>query len=165
MAPSKKSLIERLRQLSDDGNDYRLTKVRIKRGHLSAVPAGHVSEGILRTVDYSGMVDIVVGPYPFIGSSKTSAVKKLIPRGAGRWEIETATSVYTLERLELGELPYWGCMDCWTKEGGVFPEGHVCTVHIDVCEMCGHRTTLIPHVDFDWPNNSKRDRKAKVSRD
>lgn len=46
---------------------------------------------------------------------------------------------------------YWMCWDCADKMGGVFPEGHCCTVCIDTCEYCNtENITVIPYVDFNW---------------
>lgn len=48
---------------------------------------------------------------------------------------------------------YWICDECATSKGGVWPEGHVCTVQTGTCEYCDAKeVTLIPYVDYDWAN-------------
>lgn len=62
---------------------------------------------------------------------------------------------------------YWICVECANKMGGVFPEGHICTVVIDAkCEYCGlNKTIVIPWVDYNWPEDLDTNRIAKISRD
>lgn len=62
---------------------------------------------------------------------------------------------------------YWLCSTCATENGGVFPDGHVCTVISGKCSVCnsGVETTLIPWVDFDWPKSREEDAVAKIARD
>jgi len=48
---------------------------------------------------------------------------------------------------------YWLCMECATKNGGKWPEGHACTVSVGTCPYCAEENvTIIPYVDFDWPD-------------
>lgn len=48
-------------------------------------------------------------------------------------------------------LHYWMCDECARKMGGVFPDGHVCTITMGTCEYCeDENTPLIPWVDYDW---------------
>ena len=61
---------------------------------------------------------------------------------------------------------YWLCWACADIRGGVFPEGHVCTVKQGTCPYCKtEETTLIPWVDFDFPKDKKKDAVAKGNRD
>lgn len=60
---------------------------------------------------------------------------------------------------------YWACARCWEARGGVFPEGHTCTMTHGECPYCKLPATLIPWVDFNWPKDKSNDRKAKVLRD
>lgn len=47
---------------------------------------------------------------------------------------------------------YWLCIDCAKEKGGIFPEGHVCTVMKGECPYCKKDKTIVPWVDFDWPD-------------
>ena len=50
---------------------------------------------------------------------------------------------------------YWLCNECAEKNGGKFPEDHVCTVIKGSCPICNtENITLIPWLDFDWPRVS-----------
>lgn len=61
---------------------------------------------------------------------------------------------------------YWLCSECARDKGGVFPEGHACTVMSGKCPYCDkENVTLIPWVDFDFPKDKKLDKKAKGNRD
>lgn len=61
---------------------------------------------------------------------------------------------------------YFMCFECADKMGGIFPEGHVCTVTEGECPYCHDKNvTLVPWVDFNWPKDKKKDKTAKVSRD
>ena len=61
---------------------------------------------------------------------------------------------------------YYMCGECAVKMGGVFPEGHCCTVTIDTCPYCKtENVTCIPYVDFDWPKDKKLNKHAKANRD
>jgi hypothetical protein len=61
---------------------------------------------------------------------------------------------------------YYACFECNSKAGGKFPKGHICTMSEGKCEVCGKEdTTLIPWVDFNWPNDTNNDLIAKRNRD
>lgn len=61
---------------------------------------------------------------------------------------------------------YYMCSECATSKGGVFPEGHVCTVMSGTCEYCNKvDVTLIPWVDFNWPLNTSLNAAANSNRD
>ena len=60
---------------------------------------------------------------------------------------------------------YWCCSECATKAGGVYPEGHVCTMTSGPCGLCNTDTTLIPWVDFNWPKSRDDDFAARIRRD
>lgn len=48
---------------------------------------------------------------------------------------------------------YWLCEPCANKFGGKFPERHIFTVTVGECKHCHEKdVTLIPWVDFNWPN-------------
>lgn len=70
------------------------------------------------------------------------------------------------EKLKVKFPHYWMCSPCAKKMGGVFPNGHVCTVMEGVCKYCNEaRVTLVPWVDFNWPKDNTHDSVAKVTRD
>lgn len=61
---------------------------------------------------------------------------------------------------------YYMCSDCAKDKGGVFPEGHVCTVMRGECPYCKTQDViLIPWVDFNWPMDYDKDKAAKGNRD
>ena len=61
---------------------------------------------------------------------------------------------------------YFACENCNKEAGGVFPKGHICTVSLGDCELCGAKNvTLIPWVDFNFPKNKQVDSVAKKVRD
>lgn len=61
---------------------------------------------------------------------------------------------------------YYMCIDCAKDKGGVFPEGHVCTVTKGECPYCkAQDVVLIPWVDFNWPMDYDKDKIAKGNRD
>jgi hypothetical protein len=48
---------------------------------------------------------------------------------------------------------YWLCSECADAKGGKWPEGHVATVTHGECPYCKTPdVTIIPYVDFDWPD-------------
>lgn len=48
---------------------------------------------------------------------------------------------------------YWTCNECAEKAGGKFPKDHVCTACLGDCPICHTKNvTLIPWVDFNWPD-------------
>jgi hypothetical protein len=51
-----------------------------------------------------------------------------------------------------------------TDAGGIFPEGHVCTVCYGECKICGEKGTIIPWVDYNW-KDKKDNLTAHVCRD
>ena len=54
------------------------------------------------------------------------------------------------------KLPhYFICMECATEKGGVIPPDSCNTVHEDQCPYCGKTATLVPIVDFNWPDKTK----------
>ncbi len=59
---------------------------------------------------------------------------------------------------------YWACSECMRKAGGVYPEGHVCTMIKSKCGVCGKEGIMAPWVDYDWPDK-KDDLTAKLTRD
>lgn len=69
----------------------------------------------------------------------------------------------TMDRLFDGAdhnyYPAWVCSSCGAKYGRGAPAGHVCTVHIGVCGICGKERAVTEPRDFgglvkDW-NNAK----------
>lgn len=64
---------------------------------------------------------------------------------------------------------YWICAVCALDRGGVFPDGHVCTVVRDKCKYCKGKKQLsnvvIPWVDFDWPKDKILTKIARSGRD
>ena len=60
----------------------------------------------------------------------------------------------TIERVEkeLGlDVGAYICRECAERRGGVWPEGHVATMHREVCPYCGERRGLACIGDWDWP--------------
>jgi DNA-directed RNA polymerase subunit RPC12/RpoP len=51
---------------------------------------------------------------------------------------------------------YWICVECATKFGGVWPEGHVATMILDKCKYCDSKIkeALAPWVDYNWSSKS-----------
>jgi len=67
-------------------------------------------------------------------------------------------------KLEIIKKHYWACDKCNTNAGGVFPEGHVCTMTEGECKVCGDTDVmLIPWVDYNW-DNKQDDMVAKLNR-
>jgi hypothetical protein len=61
---------------------------------------------------------------------------------------------------------YWACDQCMKKAGGIYPEGHICTVTYGTCAICQKKDqTLIPWVDYNWPKDKSVDWVARGSRD
>ena len=40
------------------------------------------------------------------------------------------------------------CFDCAKERGARFPEGHVCTVWVGECSLCGEKATCVDTRDF-----------------
>lgn len=60
---------------------------------------------------------------------------------------------------------YFMCNDCAVKKGGIYPEGHVCTMTFGECPYCKRTRTLIPWCDFNWPKDRDRNQEAIYGRD
>jgi hypothetical protein len=62
---------------------------------------------------------------------------------------------------------YSACKDCWEKRGGWLPgNGNSITVSMGDCPYCKTKeATLIPWVDFNWPDDGMKDIRAKLWRD
>lgn len=61
---------------------------------------------------------------------------------------------------------YYMCLECAKNMGAEFQQDHICTVTTDKCPYCGAKdVTLIPWVDFDWPQDQDTDKIAKGNRD
>lgn len=48
------------------------------------------------------------------------------------------------------DQPDWVCFDCAELCGHGAPEGHVCTVHIGICGVCGEKKAVTEPSDFRW---------------
>lgn len=46
------------------------------------------------------------------------------------------------------EQPSWVCFDCAEERGARVPEGHLCTVHTDICGICNQSKTVTEPRDF-----------------
>ena len=44
--------------------------------------------------------------------------------------------------------PAWVCFECAKKRGARIPEGHVYTVHTDICGICGTSQVVTQPRDF-----------------
>jgi rRNA maturation protein Nop10 len=44
--------------------------------------------------------------------------------------------------------PAWVCFPCGRKYGRGMPAGHLCTVHTDICDICGEETSVTEPRDF-----------------
>lgn len=58
------------------------------------------------------------------------------------------------DKLKL-EHPYI-CGDCAQKHGGKWPEGHVATFHMGMCEYCRATKGLANVGDWNWPDGVRR---------
>ena len=43
------------------------------------------------------------------------------------------------------------CAECAERLGGVWPEGHMATMHSGKCDCCGETKSLAAHDDWNWP--------------
>jgi hypothetical protein len=73
----------------------------------------------------------------------------------------------SVRNKKIKDLPYyWICAPCAKAKGGVFPKVHNCTAMNGTCKYCDEdEVTLIPWVDFNWPEDPERSRLAKINRD
>ena len=46
------------------------------------------------------------------------------------------------------DYPAWVCLPCGNKWGHGYPEGHVCTVHVGTCGVCGAERGVTEPRDF-----------------
>ena len=72
------------------------------------------------------------------------------------------------KKLILNKIKHycWCCSSCATEAGGIYPEGHVCTMTAGICNVCGDEgVTLIPWVDFNWPEDNELNFEAHIRRD
>ena len=46
--------------------------------------------------------------------------------------------------------PVWICLPCGNRLGRGAPAGHVCTVHIGVCDVCGETRAVTEPRDFGY---------------
>ena len=92
---------------------------------------------------------------------KHKTYKKLVKEFMG------AVHDLKLKKLRTRPFPHYDmCAACAKDAGGVMKAGHVCTVSHGICEYCGAPgVTLIPWVDFNWPDDAKIDKIAKNNRD
>lgn len=60
---------------------------------------------------------------------------------------------------------YWMCGQCAKDKGGVWPEGHVCTMVYDTCKYCDIPGPLAPWVDYNWPKDRESEVAAHEMRD
>lgn len=42
----------------------------------------------------------------------------------------------------------WICFDCAEAVGSRVPEGHLCTVHVGTCDVCGKNVAVTEPRDF-----------------
>lgn len=55
------------------------------------------------------------------------------------------------------EFPYsYICRECAEKKGGVWPEGHAATMHVDECPYCSQKKALANVGDWNWPDKKSR---------
>jgi len=51
---------------------------------------------------------------------------------------------------------YAYCHDCQLKRGAIPPkENMICTVTSGKCPKCSEEKTLVPNMDYDWPDGTK----------
>lgn len=48
------------------------------------------------------------------------------------------------------------CRECADDNGGVWPAGHVATMHAGCCDICGKERSLANVGDWDWPDGKPR---------
>lgn len=48
------------------------------------------------------------------------------------------------------------CHKCQTERGGIFEKGKCVTVTKGTCSRCGKTRTLVPNIDYDWPEEGKK---------
>ena len=56
----------------------------------------------------------------------------------------------TIERY-----PVFICFECGKEYGKGMPEGHVCTVHVGRCDICGRETSVTEPRDFGHLDSGK----------
>ena len=54
------------------------------------------------------------------------------------------------------------CRTCAINAGGVWPDGHVATMHRAQCPECEEVTNLACWSDWDWPLDEKRNALANL---
>lgn len=54
------------------------------------------------------------------------------------------------KRIVAQTQPSWVCSECGNKYGHGMPEGHVCTMHNDVCGVCGKQKAVTQPRDFGY---------------
>jgi len=59
------------------------------------------------------------------------------------------------KNINLDDIGYI-CMECATKLGGTWPEGHAATFHCSTCQVCGRKKSLANVGDWDWPDKKRR---------
>ena len=47
------------------------------------------------------------------------------------------------------------CKTCALKNGAVWPEGHVATFQLGICELCSEERALAHTSDWNWPIENK----------
>lgn len=58
-------------------------------------------------------------------------------------------------RKDKNVYPTWVCFECAQKVGGKFPEGHLATWHIDICDVCKETKSVTEPRDFGYPDFTK----------
>lgn len=77
-------------------------------------------------------------------------------RGTPRLHAETLTRSSKAEVVRgMKDSPVWICFDCGHRYGRGMPQGHVCTTHEGVCDVCGQSKRVTELRDFgglraDW---------------
>jgi hypothetical protein len=58
---------------------------------------------------------------------------------------------YPVDDYPVNNYPTWVCSFCAKIAGGKIPRGHVYTIHIGICDICGRRTKVTEPRDFGYP--------------
>jgi len=58
-----------------------------------------------------------------------------------------------MKRVKVSQknYPRWTCGECAIKAGGIWPEGHVGTFHMNICPVCGEHKSVTEPRDYRYP--------------
>ncbi len=60
--------------------------------------------------------------------------------------------------MQLNNYPIYSCSDCCNEHGGKWPQGHIGSFHVGICDVCNEWKSITSPSDYSYPKfNSKHD--------